>query len=131
MANPFKDWTPAMVQAHNGKVLSSVLAKERTPEKLYEADNLPPSAVPEQAVCDGTLAKKIRKGKNTSRVVVRVKSCRRKLLDPDNLTGGVKYFVDGLRYAGLIPDDAPDKIILEVSQEKVTENERTEIEIIS
>ena len=65
------------------------------------------------------------------RHVVRICSFRRRLLDSDNLIGGSKYFIDGLRHAGLIPDDRPQDITLEVCQEKVKrkEDERTEIEI--
>jgi hypothetical protein len=67
---------------------------------------------------------------HTARLVVRIVSLRRRLLDPDNLCP--KYFIDGLRYSGLIPGDRPQDIILEVRQEKVSskENERTEIEIL-
>lgn len=62
------------------------------------------------------------------RVRVRVVSFRSRLCDPDNLCP--KYFVDCLRYAGLITDDTPELITLEVSQVKVKRGEeRTEIEI--
>ena len=52
------------------------------------------------------------------------------MLDPDNLCP--KYFVDGLRYAGIIPDDTARDIVLHISQEKVDkkEEERTEITIV-
>lgn len=50
------------------------------------------------------------------------------MLDPDNLCP--KSLIDGLRYAGLIPGDEPDKIELSISQERCAkEEERTEIEI--
>lgn len=54
-------------------------------------------------------------------------SYRQKLLDPDNLT--VKYFVDSLRYSGIIPDDRQEDIHLTVSQKKVAHkvDEKTEI----
>ena len=66
---------------------------------------------------------------NTGRVLVRVVSYRRRLLDEDNLAE--KYFVDCARYAGLISNDDPSQTHIEVSQEKVArkEDERTEITI--
>lgn len=65
------------------------------------------------------------------RITVRITSFRRRLLDPDNLVGGAKYLVDGLRYAGLIPGDRPDQIELQVRQVKVSNEteEKTEIEL--
>jgi hypothetical protein len=67
----------------------------------------------------------------SGRVVVRITSFRRRLLDPDNLFGGSKYFTDGLRYAGLLRGDAEAQIRLEVSQRKVKikTEECTRIEI--
>ena len=56
---------------------------------------------------------------------------RVKLLDPDNFAGSVKDLLDGLRHAGLIPDDTSDKITLETEQVKVPhfDEEMTKIEI--
>ena len=66
---------------------------------------------------------------DSSRVLVRVVSYRRRLLDEDNLAE--KYFVDCARYAGLLSGDEPSKTKIEVSQIKVKakEDERTEITI--
>lgn len=50
---------------------------------------------------------------------VRVVSRRVRLCDPDNLVGGVKHLLDALRIAEVIPEDNPEAIRLEVSQEKV------------
>lgn len=63
-------------------------------------------------------------------VFVRVRSYRRKLLDRDNLFP--KYFIDALRYSGLIRDDTTRHIITDVDQEKVEseEEERTEIVLV-
>jgi len=63
------------------------------------------------------------------RIHVVVTSFRRRLCDPDNLCP--KYFIDCLRYAGLIRDDTGKDIVLTVKQEQVCrpENERTEIEL--
>lgn len=92
----------------------------------------PSGAKPESVTGDGPLAEVSREEKMSLRPVVRIASFRRRVLDPDNLIGGCKYFIDGLRHAGLIPDDRPEDITLEVRQEKVTSKieERTEIEIL-
>ena len=70
-------------------------------------------------------------GVSRPRFRVRIRSYRVRLLDLDNLYGGVKYFVDSLRYAEIIPDDDPETITLEVSQEKVKNynKEKTEVEV--
>jgi hypothetical protein len=44
-------------------------------------------------------------------------SFRQRLCDPDNLS--VKWLLDCLRFVGAIPGDEPDKITLEIRQEKV------------
>lgn len=56
--------------------------------------------------------------------------CR--LLDPDNLQGGVKPLVDCIKESGLIWDDSPDWLELDVRQQKVArkDEQRTEVEII-
>ena len=56
---------------------------------------------------------------NSAPCKVSVTSYRRRLLDIDNLYGGVKWFVDALRYEGVIRDDDPQSITLHVSQVKV------------
>jgi hypothetical protein len=47
------------------------------------------------------------------------------------LVGGVKYLVDSLRAADIIPEDDPQAITLEVSQEKVNsyKDEETWVEV--
>jgi len=50
---------------------------------------------------------------------VRIISRRVRLCDPDNLVGGVKYFLDSLRLAEIIPEDDPKNLKLEVAEEKV------------
>ncbi len=54
---------------------------------------------------------------DTGIYVVRVTSYRTRLLDEDNLCE--KYHVDGCRYAGLLPSDAPAKARIIVTQKKV------------
>jgi hypothetical protein len=67
--------------------------------------------------------------RDNGRVVVRVTSLRRKLLDEDNLCA--KPFVDAIRRAGVIFDDNPEATKIEITQEKVgaKEQEGTQIEI--
>ena len=62
---------------------------------------------------------------------VRIVSKRVRLCDPDNLVGGVKHLVDALRIAEIIPEDDPQAITLEVSQEKVSSyaKEETWVEV--
>jgi hypothetical protein len=62
---------------------------------------------------------------------VRIISKRVRICDPDNLVGGVKYLVDSLRAADIIPEDDPQAITLEVSQEKVKtyKEEETWVEV--
>ncbi len=96
-------------------------------------DNSPPQGPkPERPFRNESLGEEAGEGENTSRVTVSIKSYRNRLLDFDNLVGGVKYFVDGLRHAGLIHDDREEDIILEVSQAKVPkrEDEKTVIRLI-
>jgi hypothetical protein len=72
-----------------------------------------------------------RKAKGTERIVVRFVGHRNRLLDPDNFAGSIKDLLDGLRHAGLIPDDSPECIVLETSQTKCPrKDECTVIEIL-
>jgi hypothetical protein len=79
------------------------------------------SPVPERPVRHEPLGQEEGKDGDTGRYAVRIVSRRGRLLDPDNLCP--KYFIDGLRYAGFIPDDRPDVIGLAVSQEKTAQKE--------
>lgn len=62
---------------------------------------------------------------------VRIVSKRVRLCDADNLVGGVKHLVDALRISQVIPEDDPQAISLEVSQEKVSsyKDEETWVEV--
>ena len=66
-----------------------------------------------------------------SRHRVRIVSKRVRLCDADNLVGGVKHLVDALRISQVIPEDDPQAISLEVSQEKVSsyKDEETWVEV--
>jgi len=96
----------------------------------YENRRLAKAAKPQRAVCNEPVATTTREGGHTGRIRVRITSLRRRLIDPDNLCP--KYFIDCLRYAGLIPNDRAQDIILEVEQFKVStpkDHECTEINI--
>ena len=41
---------------------------------------------------------------------------RKRLLDPDNLVASCKFIIDGCVKAGLIPDDNPESVTLDISQ---------------
>lgn len=71
-----------------------------------------------------------RKAGYAGRCAVRVTSYRKRLSDPDNLCA--KYFVDALRYAGVLYDDRQIDIDFSIRQNKVKEEsqEKTLIEII-
>jgi hypothetical protein len=66
---------------------------------------------------------------DVGRIKVCITSFRRRLIDPDNFAA--KYFIDALRYAGAIPDDREEDIIIETRQIQACkkENECTVIEI--
>lgn len=63
------------------------------------------------------------------KLFVHVISYRRRLLDEDNLA--IKFFIDCLRYAGILSDDSPDKVSSKASQVKVgkEEEEKTIIQV--
>ena len=75
------------------------------------------------------LAKKKDEGSTCQRFLVRITAFRHRLLDEDNICE--KYYVDLCRYAGIIPNDAPDQVSIESKQKKVrkSEKERVIIEI--
>jgi len=58
-----------------------------------------------------------------------ITSYRKRLLDKDNLYAGAKPLVDALEKAGLIWDDSPKWINLEVKQAVDGKNQRTEVGI--
>ena len=83
----------------------------------------------ERNLGNGPLAKSEAEKGNPERVLVRVTSVRKRLIDEDNLAE--KYHVDCCRYAGLIHGDEPSKTKIEVCQRKAEkgEAEHTIIEI--
>lgn len=99
------------------------LIKQRFPlsaaviKRSLDAETESSRPKPEQVVCHEPVAKKTGEAGYPDRVRVSITSFRIRLCDPDNLCP--KYFVDCLRYAGLIKNDRPEDIVLEVRQQKV------------
>ena len=88
------------------------------------------NTITKQIVRNEPLAETERKTLYTGKVLVRITSYRRRLLDRDNLCG--KYFLDAARYSRIICDDTPEDIEYQISQFKVkkAEDEETQIEFI-
>jgi hypothetical protein len=84
---------------------------------------------PKRPVCNEPLAKDAGEKTPTGRVLVRVSVFRKRLTDPCNCTQ--KYFVDALRYSGILEDDREEDIVLEVRQEKTRGQEETLIELFN
>lgn len=119
-------------------ILSRKFPISEAARRRNQAGGKASSAKPEQAIRHESVAEKEGKTKNSTggtgchqaRSHIGICLYRTRLLDPDN--PAPKYFIDSLRYAGLIPNDRPEDITLEVSQVKVSTKaeERTEIEIL-
>ncbi len=94
-----------------------------------QTDRAGEAAELERNIGNGPLAKGEAEKGNPERVLVRVTSVRKRLIDEDNLAE--KYYVDCCRYAGLIYADSPDQTKIEVCQRKAAkgEAEHTIIEI--
>lgn len=73
-----------------------------------------------------------REAEGVHRITVRFTGYRVRPLDPDNFAGSVKDLLDGLRHAGIIPEDSWWHIKLETEQVKVShfKEEETVIEIL-
>jgi hypothetical protein len=92
----------------------------------HKAGGAASRAEPQPLVRDEPVAASPREAGDAGRVRVCVVSFRARLCDPDNLCP--KYFIDCLRYAGLIRDDSPEFITLEVRQVKCARHQqRTEL----
>ena len=83
----------------------------------------------ERTAGDAALVETQVQGRAGDRILVRIESVRKRLLDEDNLVS--KYHTDLCRYSGLIPSDAPGVCKIETTQRKAEkgEAERTEITI--
>lgn len=95
-----------------------------------QINHSPPNPQLKPPVRHGQVGQAQGKTRYADRVLVRITSIRcGVLLDIDNLYGGVKFFVDSLRYCGAIPEDCPEAIELQVTQVrcKTRAEARTEI----
>lgn len=123
------NWTAQDLEAHRERMAHG------KPSKITNAnDHLlspSPGPKPKRRARHGSLAAGQTQGGYTGRFLVCVTSYRRRLLDEDNLVA--KWHIDALRYAGILPSDAPGIAKIEVAQIKVKSKaeERTEISIIS
>lgn len=81
------------------------------------------------SVRNGALAKKKREVSHPRKRHVSITSYRVRRADAEGLCP--KYFVDALRYAGIIHDDTEDDITFQIQQKKVSEKkeEKTLIEV--
>ena len=88
-------------------------------------------AVPEHYVGPESLGFGQDEEGGAGRTTVRITRLGVRLLDADNLCGGVKFLLDACRYEGLIQEDNPQAIVLIVRQRKVKMKETgTILEII-
>ena len=85
--------------------------------------------IPERTAGNAALVETQVQSGTGDRILVRIESIRKRLLDEDNLVS--KYHTDLCRYSGLIPSDAPGVCKIETTQRKAEkgEEERTEITI--
>lgn len=68
------------------------------------------------------------KASDSRKFVIRLTSYRCRLLDEDNLVA--KFHVDGCRYAGLLPSDAPGHTHIQINQVKVATEEEEHTRIV-
>lgn len=102
--------------------------KNERKEVDLQADGPKKKPEPEHPVRNDSMGEADREEGNSTRFHVRITSYRKRLLDPDNLAGGTKWFTDCLRYAGIIVEDTPEEITIENRQKKSKE-EKTQIEV--
>lgn len=87
--------------------------------------NTSQAAIVERDSRDEPLAKKEVQRRSSERVLVRVTSVRKRLLDEDNLCE--KYHVDLCRYAGVISGDEAGKTKIETAQRKAEKDEKEKV----
>ena len=101
----------------------------RKPNANHNTNDTGKAPIPQRTAGDAALVEAQVQGRTGDRILVRIESIRKRLLDEDNLIS--KYHTDLCRYAGLIPSDAPGVCKIETTQRKAAkgEAERTEITI--
>ena len=93
-------------------------------EQDIRVENSGSVAVVERTARNGALAASKEKKPSTGRVLVRITSRRKRLIDPDNISA--KGIIDCCRYAGILADDTAEHVCLETRQEKIAKGEREE-----
>lgn len=81
------------------------------------------STEPQRASVSKPVASKKPEEGDSARFWIRIESVRKRLLDEDNLYGGTKFWIDCLRYAGVIPQDTPGVARIEAIQRKARKGE--------
>ena len=101
----------------------------RKPNANHNTNDTGKATIPQCTASNAALVETQVQGRTGDRILVRIESIRKRLLDEDNLVS--KYHTDLCRYSGLIPSDAPGVCKIETSQRKAEkgEEERTEITI--
>lgn len=122
----FPNASKSLVEANAGNPL---IQKQEERPRSQAGD--PTSGRSKLERCSPTTAvgqSKAKRG-DSPRLLVRVTSVRRRLIDEDNLCE--KYVLDCCRYAGLIPGDSPSEVRIETRQRKAAkgEDEVTVVEI--
>jgi hypothetical protein len=109
--------------------VSPALSKRIINQMAAEDEREPQGSIPQRLILNGALAAQEREKTNSRRISVRVESIRKRLIDPDNLCA--KWFVDCLRYCGVLRDDTASDIEFTITQRKAKkgEQERTELTI--
>ena len=87
--------------------------------------NTSQTAIVERDSRDAPLGKKKVQGSVSQRILVRVTSVRKRLIDEDNLCE--KYHVDLCRYAGIISGDEASKTKIETIQRKAEKGEEEKV----
>jgi len=101
----------------------------RKPNANHNPNDTGKASVPQRTAGNAALVEAQAQSGTGNRILIRIESIRKRLLDEDNLVS--KYHTDLCRYSGLIPSDAPGVCKIETSQRKAEkgEEERTEITI--
>jgi hypothetical protein len=93
----------------------------RKPNAHHNPNDTGKAPIPQRTFGNATLgAAQVQSGTG-DRILVRIESIRKRLLDEDNLVS--KYHTDLCRYAGLIPSDAPGICKIETTQRKAAKGE--------
>jgi len=94
----------------------------------HQTYNTGKTPVPQRAASNAALVAAQVQSRTGDRILIRIESVRKRLLDEDNLVS--KYHTDLCRYSGLLPSDAPGVCKIETSQRKAEKGEEEHTEIV-